>query len=193
MRIGIDFDDTLSDWGVLLTEEARRRWDIDLSSLYGEGTRPEDRVGVEPWRQLILDVLQTDLSLSLPLKPGAREVTNDLAGRHELIIVTARYDHEAVFVDEWVRMHNLPIRSFVATGRQPKDGYALDLGLRVHFDDTARDFDSFVGHPCQGALLVGSVFDRGDEPGAHVRSVESWHRFADFVREIEEQEARAAR
>ncbi|MEX2375614.1 MAG: hypothetical protein WD942_08535 [Dehalococcoidia bacterium] len=188
MRIGIDFDDTLSDWGVLLTTESRRRWDIDLPALYQEGARPQDHVGSEPWRQLILDVLGTDLSLSLPVKPGALEVSRELAERHELVILTARYDHEAVFVDEWVRMHDLPIRSYVATSRRPKDTYALDLGLRVHLDDTARVFDSFVGHPCASALLVGSAFDRGEEPGTHVRSVESWRQFADLVRQLEKRE-----
>lgn len=185
MRIGIDFDDTLSDWGVLLTSEARRRWDVDLPALYRERRRPEDRVGIDPWRRLVRDVLETELSLQLPVKPGALEVTLDLAKRHELVILTARHQHEAIYLGEWVRMHGLPFSEFVATSRAPKDSFALDLGLRVHFDDSARVFDSFVGHPCASALLVGGVFDRDQEPGAHVRSVESWQHFADVVGELE--------
>lgn len=188
MRIGIDFDDTLSDWGVLLTCEARHRWDIDLPALYREHVRPEDRVGLEPWRRLIRDVLETELCLQLPVKPGALEVTRDLAEHHELVILTARHRHEATYVGEWVREHGLPFNEFVATSRAPKDSYALDLGLRIHFDDSARVFDSFVGHPCASALLVGGVFDRGQEPGAHVQSVKSWQHFAGLVRELEVRE-----
>ncbi len=188
MRIGIDFDDTLSDWGVLLTAEAQRRWDVDLPALYRERVRPEDRVGLEPWRRLIRDVLETELSLQLPVKPGALEVTRQLAEHHELVILTARHRHEAAYVGEWVRTHDLPFSQFVATSRAPKDSYALDLGLRVHFDDSARVFDSFVGHPCASALLVGGVFDRGEAPGAHVRAVESWQNFAEMVRELEAHE-----
>jgi hypothetical protein len=186
MRIGIDFDDTLSDWGTMLTSEASRRWGLDLPALHREGARPEERVGEEPWRRLILDLLETELSLALPVKPGAAEVTRVLAERHELVILTARHEHEATFVQPWLRSHDLPIERVVATSRAPKDAFALDLGLRVHFDDTARVFDSFEDHPCASALLVGSVFDRGEEPGAHVRSVESWRHFADLVRHLEQ-------
>ncbi len=188
MRIGIDFDDTLSDWGVLLTSEAQRRWGVDLPALYREHVRLEDRVGLKPWRRLIRDVLETELSLELPVKPGALEITRQLAERHELVILTARHRHEATYVSEWVRTHDLPFSEFVATSRAPKDSFALDLGLRVHFDDSARVFDSFAGHPCASALLVGGVFDRGQEPGAHVRSVESWQRFGEMVRELEASE-----
>jgi hypothetical protein len=188
MRIGIDFDDTLSDWGALLTTEAARRWGVDLASIYARGERPDDHIGTDPWRRLILDVLETELALSLPLKPGALEVTRALAERHELVILTARHQHEARYAERWILDHDLPIAEVVATSRAAKGTYALDLGLRVHFDDSARVFDSFVGHPCQGALLIGSVFELGAKPGEHVRSVESWHRFAELVSEIEARE-----
>lgn len=185
LRIGIDFDDTLADWGVMLTEQARDRWGLDLAALHEAGETPAEHVGEETWRRLILDLLETDLGLAIPVKPGAAEVTQDLARRHELVVLTARYDHEAAFVEPWLRTHDIPIRRVVATGRAPKHTFARDLDLRVHLDDTARVFDDFVDHPCTSALLVGSVFDRHEQPGDHVRSVETWHRFADLVQELE--------
>lgn len=184
MRIGIDFDDTLSDWGSMLTSEAERRWGLDLAAVRTAGGKPEDHVG-EAWRRLILDLLETELSLDLPVKPGALEVTRDLAERHELVVLTARYEHESAFVAPWLRRHDIPIRQVVFTSRTPKHTFATDLDLRVHLDDTARVFDSFAEHACASALLVGSAFDRHEEPLAHVRSVESWHRFAEYVRELE--------
>ena len=185
MRIGIDFDDTLSDWGAMLTSEAVRRWELDLPALHASGGKPEDHVG-EDWRKLILELLETELSLSLPVKAGAIEVTRELAERHELVVLTARYEHESAFVAPWLREHGIPIERVISTSREPKHTFASDLGLAVHLDDTARVFDHFVDHSCASALLVGSVFDRAEEPLAHVRSVDSWHRFAEFVREIDE-------
>ncbi len=185
MRIGIDFDDTLSDWGAMLTSEAARRWKLDLAALHASGGKPEDRVG-EDWRKLILELLETELSLSLPVKAGALEVTRELAERHELVVLTARYERESAFVGPWLREHGIPIERVVSTSREPKHTFASDLGLSVHLDDTARVFDHFVDHSCASALLVGSVFDRAEEPLGHVRSVESWQRFAEYVREIDE-------
>lgn len=184
MRIGIDFDDTLSDWGVLLSEEARRRWSLDLAAIRAAGQKPDDHVG-EQWRKLVLEVLETELTLQLPVKPGAYEVTRRLAERHELVILTARHDHEAKVLAEWVRTNDIPIEQFVTTSREPKHTFATDLGLRIHLDDTARVFDSFVGHPCESALLVGSVFDLHAKPLDHVRSVETWHHFAEVVELLE--------
>ena len=184
MLIGIDFDDTLSDWGAMLTSESQRRWELDLAALHVSGGKPEDHVG-DDWRKLVLDLLETELSLSLPVKPGALEVTRDLAERHELVVLTARYEHESAFVGPWLREHGIPIEQVISTSRAPKHTFATDLGLRVHLDDTARVFDHFVDHSCASALLVGSVFDRAEEPLRHVRSVESWHRFAEFVHELE--------
>lgn len=186
MRIGIDFDDTLSDWGVMLTAEAQRRWDVDLPALYRSGERPEARIGIEPWRRLILDLMETELSLDLPVKPGALEVTRALAERHELVILTARHEHETALARQWVAANGLPIEEFHSTSRGPKDMAARRLGLRVHLDDTARVFDTFVDHPTTGALLLGSFFDRGDAPGAHVRSVEHWHAFEELVRSLDD-------
>lgn len=185
MRIGIDFDDTLTDWGVMLTSEAARRWDLDLAEVYRSGRTPADHVG-EQWRRLILDLMETELSLALPVKPGAIEVTRSLAERHELVVLTARHEHECKFVAPWLREHDIPIDRVVFTNRAPKHTFASDLGLGVHLDDTARVFDHFVDHTCASALLLGSVFDRHEEPLAHVRSVESWHLFADLVAELEQ-------
>lgn len=187
MRIGIDFDDTLTDWGTMLTSEAAQRWNLDIQALHAEGARPQDRIGEEAWRRLILDLLETELSLALPVKPGALEVTRALAERHELVVLTARHEHESAFVAPWLRQHGFPIERVIFTSRAPKHTYATDLGLRVHLDDTARVFDHFVDHECASALLVGSVFDRHEEPLAHVRSVESWLRFEEYVRELDAQ------
>lgn len=184
MRIGIDFDDTLADWGVMLTSEATRRWALDLAALHASGGKPEDHVG-EDWRKLILELLETELSLTIPVKPGAIEVTRELAEQHELVVLTARHEHESAFVSPWLEEHGIPIKRVISTSRAPKHTYATDLELAVHLDDTARVFDDFVDHTCASALLVGSVFDRHEEPLAHVLSVESWQRFADLVRELE--------
>lgn len=187
MRIGIDFDDTLCDFGGMLHSEAQRRWDVDIAALRQAGTRPEDHLG-EDWSKLILELLETDTGLQIPVKPGADEVARRLAERHELVILTARHDHEAVLARQWIRANNLPIEEFHFTSRGPKDMVARKLGLRVHLDDSARVFESFVDHPTTGALLLGSIFERDYKPPSHVRSVEHWLAFEDLVRDLDDYE-----
>lgn len=185
MRIGIDFDDTLCDFSAMLHSESSRRWECDLAELRKAGIRPEERLG-EDWSKLIIELLETDLGLQMLVKPGADEVTRRLAEQHDLVLLTARHDHEMTFARRWIEANNLPISEFRWTSRGPKDAAARELGLRVHIDDTARVFDTFIDHPTASALLVGSIFDRGDQPGAHVRSVEHWLAFEELVRTLEE-------
>jgi hypothetical protein len=185
MRIGIDFDDTLCDFGAMLVAESRTRWDADLPALRAAGTKPDEHFG-EDWSKLILELLETDLGLRMAVKPGALEVTRRLAEEHELIVLTARHDHEMDFARRWVAANEIPITEFHATSRGPKDMAARSLGLRVHLDDTARVFDTFVDHPTTSALLAGGVFDRGGPPGAHVLTVEHWHAFEELVRTLED-------
>jgi uncharacterized HAD superfamily protein len=184
VRIGIDFDDTLCDFGAMLHTEALARWDADLSALHAAGTKPLDHFG-EAWTKLIHEILETDLCLRMPVKPDALEITRRLAERHELVVLTARHDHELRLAQQWVRANEIPITEFHATSRGPKDMAARTLGLRVHLDDTARVFDTFVDHPTTSVLLAGSVFDRDERPGAHVHTVEHWRAFEELVLALE--------
>ncbi|MEX2373860.1 MAG: hypothetical protein WD800_08675 [Dehalococcoidia bacterium] len=188
MRIGIDFDDTLADWGAMMRTEAQRRWQVDLDALRAAGKHPGDHLG-QQWTDLIVELLETDLGVQIPIKPGADEVVRRLSERHDLVILTARHDHEMPFARQWVQTNAIPIERFVATCRAPKDVFARDLDLRVHIDDTAAVFDSFVDHPTACSLLLGSVFDRGGGAAlaAHVRSVEHWHAFEDLVLALEDE------
>ncbi len=185
MRIGIDFDDTLCDFTAMLQREALRRWDADLPALRAAGIKPHEHLG-EGWTALVRELLETDLALQMPVKPGASEVTARLAAHHDLVLLTARHEHETAFARQWIAANGLPISDVQFTSRAPKDTAARELGLRVHLDDTASVFDTFVDHPTASALLVGSIFDRGDAPGAHVRSVEHWHAFEDLVSTLDE-------
>lgn len=185
MRIGIDFDDTLCDFGAMLHSEALARWDADLSALRAAGTRPLDQFG-EAWTKLVLELLETELCLRMPVKPDALEVTDRLAERHELVILTARHNHELELAQQWVAANEIPIVEFHATSRGPKDMAARKLGLRVHLDDTARVFDTFVDHPTTGVLLAGTAFERDERPGAHVRTVEHWRAFEELVRTLDD-------
>jgi len=183
MRIGVDFDDTLADFSAMLERETARRWETDLNSLYASGIKPLEHFG-EAWSRLILDLLETEMSMELPVKEGALEVTQRLAERHDLVLLTARHDHEMALSRRWVELHGVPISEFHATSRGPKDGAARELGLRVHIDDTVTVFDTFVDHPTASALLAGRR-GQANEPGTHVVTVEHWHRFEELVGEIE--------
>lgn len=182
MRIGLDFDDTLADFRTLLATETRSRFGIELT----RGVRGRDIVGEERWDAFLKEILDGDATLYLDPRPGAVEVTRRLAERHELIVLTARHEHEAPHAKAWLERHRIPVAAFVTTGREAKAPLARDLGLGVHLDDTPHIFDAFhPAHPTVPALILSGSWDQPASPPAHLRMVEHWLAFEALVGDLE--------
>ncbi|MDO9444833.1 MAG: hypothetical protein Q7K37_05905 [Dehalococcoidia bacterium] len=186
MRIGLDFDDTLADFSALLVELVAARFGFDLRAMHAEGKPGRPLAGAERWDAMILEMLETDLTLAMPPKPDAVEIAQRLAERHELVVLTSRYDREMPFLHAWLDQHGIRTTDVLWTNRESKAPPARQHGLGVLFDDTARNFEDFVEHPTVPALFLGAaVSPRAPEYGAHVRAISHWREFEVLVEALE--------
>ncbi|TAK73441.1 MAG: hypothetical protein EPO16_12630 [Dehalococcoidia bacterium] len=187
MKIGLDFDDTLADFSEMLVRLTQERFGVDLLELHRQGKPGKPEVGAERWDAMLKEMLETDLTVEMTPKDGAVEVARRLAMRHDLVILTARYEREMPSAERWLARYDIPASEMVCTDRGPKGVAAREHGLIVLFDDTAKNFDDFVEHPTIPALFVGAtVSPRPQEPGAHIRHhLNHWREFEALVERLE--------
>jgi hypothetical protein len=186
--LGIDFDDTIADFSELMARIARERWGVDMRALRAKGRRLVDAIGQEASDSLFIEILETDASLEMAPKPGALEALRRLSEQHELVIVTARHEHESEAPRRWLQRHELRVTEFIATNRAPKSTFAETHELAIHLDDTPSVFDHFVDHATLSALYVDAAWPRARDPEsplpAHIREIEHWRRFERLVAEL---------
>jgi uncharacterized HAD superfamily protein len=195
MKIGLDFDDTLADFSEMLVRLTRERFGVDLLELHRQGKPGKPEVGPERWDEMLKEMLETDLTVEMAPKHEAVETAQRLAGRHELVILTARYEREMPSALRWLERHEIPVAHVIWTDRGLKSGPAREHGLTVLFDDTAKNFDDFGDHPTVPALyLNATVSPRAQEPAAHVRHhLSHWREFESLVHRMEAEGGLAAR
>ena len=192
MRLGIDFDNTLADFVTLLQRITRERTGFELRGLREQQPGVEDlepiihaAIGKDRFESFLTEIHETDLTVEMPPQPGAIEVARRLAAQHDLVIVTARGDHESAAVHRWLERHGIPIAGYVATNREPKAPHAIEHGLAVHLDDTASVLEAFdEAHPTVPALIAHPMNARATR-AAHWRSVEDWLAFERLVETLE--------
>ncbi len=187
MRIGLDFDDTLADFSEMLVRLTQERFGIDLLELHRQGKPGKPQVGAERWDAMLKEMLETDLTVEMAPKDEAVAVARRLAARHDLVILTARYDREMPSARRWLERYEIPTSNIIWTDRGPKAEPARGHGLTVLFDDTAKNFDDFGDHPTIPALFVGATVSlRAQEPAEHVRHLLShWREFETLVERLE--------
>lgn len=159
-----------------------------MRDLRAQGTTLAAAVGQQAADSLFIEILETDLTLQMEPKPGALEVIGRLAERHELIVVTARHEHEARAPRRWLQQHGIRVAQFIPTNRAPKATVAETHGLAVHLDDTPAVLEHFEDHATLAALYVDAAWPRAwrnQAPlPAYVREIDHWRRFERLVGEL---------
>lgn len=192
MRLGIDFDNTLADFGGLLRHITLERTGFDLRSVREANPDVTDieaaihaAVGRERFEALIAEIEQTDLTLEMEPRPAAIEVARRLAARHEIVVVTARTVPDAEAARRWLRRYDIPVAEVIATAYAPKAAHAAEQGLVVHLDDAVSVIEAFdEAHPTVPALLAHPM-NAGAPRAAHWRAVEDWRAFEALVEALE--------
>jgi hypothetical protein len=156
---------------------------LDVDALRTSGLSFVESPEMEPVRNLFQEILGSDLTLELEPRPGAVDVMRRLARDHELMIVTARNDAEAVLAQRWLARQGIEVHDFISTARGPKSTIAREQRLSVLLDDMTHNFVDFHELETVGALYRDG-WDRYLEPPDHVRSIEHWHRFEELVDEL---------
>ncbi|MDG1840567.1 MAG: hypothetical protein P8J64_07505 [Dehalococcoidia bacterium] len=186
MKIGIDFDDTLNDYRALLKDLVRERHHHDLKS----GETLASTIGKEVSESLVKEVLETELSLRLAPRQNSIEVMQRLIkASHEFIILTARYDREIHYIDEWLSKHGLQANVY-PTNREDKGPIAEELGLAFHLDDMISQINTFtVDHQTVPVLIAGGWMPTslagGDSNASkvsdRVAKVDDWLEFESLI------------
>jgi len=192
MRIGIDFDNTLADFGALLRRVTLERTGVDFRAIRAANPDVADiealcyaAIGKERFDALIADVVLTDHSSTIEERPGAIEVLRRLGTRHEMVIVTARSEAESATPRRWLERHGLRVADFIATDYASKAPHAIEQGLAVHLDDSASVFAAFdEAHPTVPVLFTHPMNASATRP-AHWRTVEDWLAFERLVEALE--------
>jgi len=105
--VGIDIDGVLADqitgvlerarlkYGLVLRASDITAWDCKLDDEHDIKTEIEEALG------------HKDYILSMPVRPGAASLINGVAGRHRVLIVTARPESTNELTKHWLTWHGL--------------------------------------------------------------------------------------
>jgi uncharacterized HAD superfamily protein len=175
MRIGLDFDGTIASWAgamdAWLQAHAGRPLDRDRNVV--------EQVDRGQLQAMIRAILGTDLTLAMEPEDEALAVMERLATHHELIVITARDEHEASFAARWLEGHGAPVRDVVSTGRALKADSCRALAVDVLLDDTAEHLAALAalsGDPIRPVLFRSRFGNPAPQPAA-IDVVEHWLEF----------------
>jgi len=189
MRIGIDFDDTLNDYRGLLGKLVQERFGKELN----KGDTLASTIGEDNSQALVTEILETDLSLQLEPRPDSVGVLQRLiAHNHEIIILTARYDREVLFIDQWLNSRGLTANIY-PTNREDKGPIARELELTAHLDDMLAQINTFTPDIATVPVLIAGGWMPTSIAGGsgastkmadHVRSVDDWKEFESLLQTL---------
>lgn len=180
MRIGLDFDGTIADITWAKIRYARDAFAVELTPEQTSRPSGEPVLGRERYDDLVRAVHGSKLALEMPPMPGALDVIGRLAANHELVVVTARLDHEAALAREWLEMHDVPVDDLVHTSRGSKADACRALDIRIHLDDLPAVFAD-IDHGRTVPALIDTPYNRAQPRLDHVRVVEHWLAFESLV------------
>jgi hypothetical protein len=183
MRIGFDFDGVLclTPFGRLAVHKPSPVPDLpdDYAALYEQPRDPD------PLR-LAVEYLRFGWRMSAPDAPA---ILREIAGAHEIFIVTGRSTVGEPLLRRWLRGHGLDaciagIR-MAPPGLRPaqhKLATARLLGLEAHIDDDPRTAYHLAKNGIERVYLLDHAGAHGDaEPPPHLTLVRSLREFADAL------------
>ncbi|MEX2230336.1 MAG: hypothetical protein WEB13_11940 [Dehalococcoidia bacterium] len=172
MRIGLDFDGTIASWA-----GAMDRW---LREAMGRPLDPDrhivEQVTREQLQAMVGAILGTALTLEMTPEEGALDAMTRLARDHELLVITARHDHEAAFAAQWLERHGAPVGAVVSTGRALKADTCRELAIGVLLDDTADHLLALDATATVPVLFRTRFGNRAAQP-PFIHVVEHWQAF----------------
>lgn len=182
MRLGIDFDGTVTDAPGMQRAYAAERWGVELSELQVMRAGAVPILGEARYASMG-DALWGPLTAVTPPQVDALRVLGRLVADHEVDIITARHGNQAAFARRWLAVRGIGVR-VVNTSAQPKIEACARLGIEVLLDD------DILRHG--EALLTGGTLpvlfehphNREAARPEGMRSVPSWGAFAALVEEL---------
>jgi hypothetical protein len=185
LRIALDFDGTIADAAGAKVAYARERFGVELTP--ATSMRPEalPLLGERRYERMVADVFGSELSAAMDPMPGAIEALERLGRSHQLHIVTARWEHEREFAEQWLARQGIAIESITVTGRGPKVGACALLEADLLFEDSPGELAHFADSARALSLaLLETPYNtlRQREPHWHI--VPTWVLFERLVESL---------
>ena len=185
MRIALDFDGTIADAASAKVRYAKERWGIELTPATSMRPGALPLMGAERYEQMIRDVFGTQLSVEMDPMPGSIEALERLQRRHDLHIVTARFDHEGVFAGQWLAKHSIRVGSLTPTNRGAKVEHCVNLGAKVLFEDSVSELAHFDDHNHAIAMaLLETPYNAAEERASGWHVLPDWAAFEGLVERL---------
>lgn len=173
MRIGVDIDGVIADTFPLLVRELNAYFkasfslqdifDYNIFKVYGLS---------ETEVFLFLSERERALMEDPAVKEGAVAHLALLSPKHEIYLVSARYEKYRPETERWLQKHGVPYRELILLGSHDKRGICTMLAVDLFIEDSlknARQLSS-CGIP---VLLLDAPYNRGELPPL-VRRCSSW-------------------
>ncbi len=175
MRIGIDFDGTISDTNAMKARWIRDHLGMEVAQSLCDRTACVPIIGLENYERLSPAAYEREGTLSAPPIAGVAEALQRLSAVAELFLLTARKPHRVAFAEEWLDARGL-LRCFSAimtSDGEPKHALCVAHGLRALVDDDARHIIGLDAHGVRGILF--KACDARIVPGTDgVRLCRTW-------------------
>lgn len=182
MRLGIDFDGTITNAAAMQRAYARKRWGVALGELEVMRAGAVPILGAERYRAMG-DALWGPLTAFTAEQTDAVQTLGRLTAEHEVTIVTARTDSEAAFARRWLNARGLPM-PVVNTSAKPKVRISGLLGLDLLFDDDITHHAVELHANATTPVLFLQPHNRDRERPEGLRTAEGWAEFEALVGEL---------
>lgn len=182
MRIGVDVDEVLGEflrsmlpwlarehdmrvaWEEMHTYEFYKAWGVE----YGRA------------RELIDRFLESDAFKHLDVVPGSRRAIDELAGDHDVYVVTSRPEYVAGVTRWWLDRHYPGFDEVLFTNQHgfgeatTKHALVEEYGLDVHVDDSPGYASNVVREAGRPAVLFNKPWNVTEDVPRGVHRVDSW-------------------
>lgn len=183
MRLGIDIDGVLADALTTWLEHLNRHFDQkkarkDMVHYQFEKVFSVSWEEMDGFFRSNQEILLTNIS---PMEK-AQETMEQLAGEHEILLITARPQEYRSITEKWLNEHSIPYHELIMTDFLDKSGHCLNCGLDLFIEDSLENAISI--HACGiPVLLFDAPYNKAPLPKGIIRQY-SWREISHTVKEF---------
>lgn len=173
MRIGVDIDGVVADTFPLLVRELNAYFQVNLALQDIYDYNIFKVYGLNEGEMLaFLHDREQALMEGPALKDGAGEYLGILSQKHNIYLVSARYEKYRSQTEKWLQKHAIPYHDLILLGSHDKREVCRQISVAVFIEDSLKNAHqlSSCGVP---VLLFDAPYNQGKLPSL-VRRCSSW-------------------
>ncbi len=179
MRIGIDLDDTITSSFPKIVKQLEQFYPVTLEECLQKGIRYQDFYEMDHRYFTYVKSFLSDIMLEVPVKPGAREVLNQLQKEHhEIIIITARnqreYPDPYQITQQYLIQEKIPFQELYVSVDQ-KGKFAKEHHIDLFIDDSISNCQKAI-HESIPVLLMDASYNQTNKKLPRVKNWQEVYR-----------------